>query len=30
MQFPQNRLEPLLWQKVREYELIRFLPGRST
>src|SRR5665811_1288878 len=29
MQFPQNRLEPLLWQKVREYELIRFLPGRE-
>jgi 2,4-dichlorophenol 6-monooxygenase len=29
VQFPQNRLEPLLWQKVREYELIRFLPGRE-
>jgi 2-polyprenyl-6-methoxyphenol hydroxylase-like FAD-dependent oxidoreductase len=29
VQFPQNRLEPLLWQKVREHELIRFLPGRE-
>jgi len=29
VQFPQNRLEPLLWQKVRECELIRFLPGRE-
>jgi 2-polyprenyl-6-methoxyphenol hydroxylase-like FAD-dependent oxidoreductase len=29
VQFPQNRLEPLLWEKVREHELIRFLPGRE-
>ena len=26
VQFPQNRLEPLLWQTVREHELVRFLP----
>jgi len=29
MQFPQNRLEPLLWQKAREHELIRFVPGHE-
>jgi 2-polyprenyl-6-methoxyphenol hydroxylase-like FAD-dependent oxidoreductase len=27
--FPQNRLEPLLWQKVRESPFIMFLPGHE-
>ena len=29
VQYPQNRLEPLLWHKVREHKLIRFLPARE-
>jgi 2,4-dichlorophenol 6-monooxygenase len=27
--YPQNRLEPLLWDKVREEPLIEFLPGHE-
>jgi len=27
--YPQNRLEPLLWEKVREEPLIEFLPGHE-
>ena len=28
-QFPQNRLEPLLWQRIAECPLIEFLPGHE-